>query len=208
MKIVFIGPPASGKGTQAELLAKKLKLPLISSGNLFRWHIKNKTKLGQKIKKIINAGKLVSDKLTNKIIKDKILKQKRGFILDGYPRTINQAQALAKITDLDIVFEIWISRAETFKRLTGRRVCQCGATYHLIYSPPKNDEICDKCGRKLFIRDDDKKQRVAVRLKIYHQQTEPLIKFYQKQGILVKINGEQPIPDVFKDIIKKLKTKN
>lgn len=200
MKIVFIGPPASGKGTQAEFLSQKLKLPLISSGNLFRWQIKKKTILGRKIKKIYEQGKLISNEITNKIIERKLKNRKNGFILDGYPRNLCQANYLRKLTHLDIVFEIWISSKETLRRLTGRRVCVCGATYHLIYAPPKNNEICDKCGKKLFIREDDQKEKVLKRLDIYRQETEPLINFYQKKGILIKINGEQPIPNVFKDI--------
>lgn len=202
MKIVFIGPPASGKGTQAEMLAKKLKLPLISSGNLFRWQIKNKTELGKKIERVYNQGKLISNKITNTIIEKELKNKKKGFILDGYPRNLCQANYLRKLTHLDIVFEIWISSKETLRRLTGRRVCVCGATYHLIYAPPKKDEICDKCGKKLFIREDDQKEKVLKRLDIYRQETEPLINFYQKKGILIKINGEQPIPKVFKEIIK------
>ncbi|MFN3301530.1 MAG: adenylate kinase family protein [Patescibacteria group bacterium] len=204
MRIILIGPPASGKGTQAELLAKKLKLPLISTGNFFRWQIKKNTSLGKKIKKIVERGKLVPDQITNKII-EKEIKSKKKFILDGYPRNLNQANYLKSLTDIDIVFEIWISKKEILKRLTGRRVCSCGATYHLIYAPPKNDEICDKCGRKLFIREDDKKTNVLKRISIYQKETKPLIDFYRKEKKLIKINGQQPILKVFKDIIEKLK---
>ncbi len=206
MKIALIGPPASGKGTQAELLSKELKLPLISTGNLFRWQIRRKTKLGKMIEEIVNRGDLVPDEIVNKIIK-KETKNKRNFILDGYPRNLNQAIFLDSITSLDYVLEIWISDQEALKRLTLRRVCQCGKTYHLIYNPPKNEEICDECGRTLFIREDDQKEKVLKRLEIYHQQTKPLIDFYQKKGILVKINGEQPIKDVFSEILIKLKLK-
>lgn len=208
MRIVFIGPPASGKGTQSEMLAKKLKLPLISTGNLFRWHIENKTELGRKIEKIYNQGKLISNLIVNKIISQEIKKQKNGFILEGYPRNINQAKKLKSITNLDFVLEIWISDQEALRRLTGRRVCfYCGATYHLIYAPPKKKGICDKCGHRLSLREDDKREKVLKRLSIYHRQTEPLINFYQKEGILIKINGQQPILKVFKEIVNKLKIK-
>ncbi|MCX7778971.1 MAG: nucleoside monophosphate kinase [Patescibacteria group bacterium] len=208
MKIALIGPPASGKGTQAELLAQKFKIPLISSGNLFRWHIKNKTELGRKVEPVINQGKLVSDSLTNQIIKEEIDKTKNSFILDGYPRTIHQAIFLDSITNLDYILEIWISDQEVLNRLTLRRVCQCGKTYHLVYNPPKNEGVCDECERTLFIREDDEKEKILKRLEIYHQESEPLIDFYQKRGILVKINGEQPIQNVFQEILRKLKVKN
>jgi methionyl aminopeptidase len=203
MKIVLIGPPGSGKGTQAELMSKKMNFFLISPGNIFRWHIKNKTELGEKIKKVIEKGELVSDEIVNQIIKKEI-ETKENYILDGYPRNLNQAKFLDLITEIDYVLEIWISDQEALKRLTLRRVCQCGKTYHLIYNPPKKDEICDECKRKLFIRDDDKKENVIKRLKIYHQETEPLLDYYQKESTVIKINGQQPIQDVFEEIIKKI----
>lgn len=203
MKIVFIGPPASGKGTQAEMLARKLNLPLISSGNLFRWHIKNKTELGQKVEKILSRGNLVSNEITNQIVAKEIEKESANFILDGYPRNINQAEFLKTITKVDIVFEIWISEKEAIRRLSGRRVCQCGATYHLIFKPPKKEKICDLCGGKLFQRDDDTKDKIKYRFQIYQKETEPLLAFYQKEGMLMKINGEPSIPEVFKEILTK-----
>lgn len=204
MRVVFIGPPASGKGTQAEMLAQKLNLSLISSGNLFRQHIKNKTELGQKVEKTLSEGNLVSNEITNQIVAEEIKKELSGFILDGYPRNINQAEFLKTITNINVVFEIYISEKEAIRRLSGRRVCKCGATYHLIFKPPQKQEICDLCGGKLFQRDDDTEEKIKYRFQVYRQETEPLITFYQKEGVLIKINGEPPIPDVFRDIITNL----
>lgn len=199
-KIILIGRPASGKGTQAELLAEEFFLPLISSGNLFRRYRRKKTELGRKIKNIIDKGNFVPDEVTNRVIFREIKKQKRGFILDGYPRTLGQARRLERAVDLDIVFEIFISEKEVLKRLLGRRVCQCGATYHLIYNPPKKKNICDLCGGALYQREDDTKEIIKKRLENYRKLTKPLIKFYQKKKKLIKINGEQSIKDVFNDI--------
>jgi adenylate kinase len=205
MKIVFIGPPASGKGTQAEMLSKKINIHLISSGNLFRWHIIKKTELGQKVEKILAAGNLVSNDITNQIITGEIKKNPDNFILDGYPRNVNQAEFLKNITSLDIALEVFIPLGEAIRRLSGRRVCQCGATYHLIFKPPQAPELCDLCGGKLFQRDDDTEEKIKYRYGIYQRETEPLINFYQRAGILIKIDGSPPIQDVFKEILDKIK---
>jgi len=206
LKIVFFGPPASGKGTQAELLAKKFRLPLISTGNIFRWHIKKKTFLGKKLEKLINQGKFVPDRIVNKIVASELKKIKKGFILDGFPRNLSQAKELAKISPPDLVIEIMVSSSEVIRRISGRRVCECGETYHLIYNPPKREGICDSCGKKLFQREDDKKKNVLKRLKIYYSETKPLEDFYQKQNKLIKINGEQSIDKVHQEILKKIKS--
>jgi len=205
MKIIFIGPPASGKGTQAEMLAQKYNLKLISTGNLFRWHIKNKTELGQKVEQIMTAGDLVSDLITNEIVKEEINKIQDSFVLDGYPRNIVQAKFLNQLIKINLVFEIFINFEEVMRRLSGRRVCSCGATYHLIFKPPQKNDFCDVCGSKLFQRDDDTEKKIKHRYQIYEKKTNPLIDFYQAQNILIKINGQPPIPDVFKEILNKSK---
>lgn len=203
MNIIFIGPPASGKGTQAEMLAKKINLPLVSTGNLFRQHIINKTKLGQTVEKILAAGDLVSNEITNQILEEEIKNKLNGFILDGYPRNIEQANFLKTKVKIDIAFEIYISAQEVIRRLSGRRVCQCGATYHLIFKPPQKVGICDTCGGQLFQREDDTEEKIKYRYAIYQKETEPLINFYQQEKILIKINGQPPIADVFKEILQK-----
>lgn len=203
MNIIFIGPPASGKGTQAEMLAKKINLPLVSTGNLFRQHIINKTKLGQTVEKILAAGDLVSNEITNQILAEEIKNKLTGFILDGYPRNIEQAIFLKTKVKIDIAFEIYISAQEVIRRLSGRRVCKCGATYHLIFKPPQKAGICDACGGQLFQREDDTEEKIKYRYAIYQKETEPLINFYQQEKILIKINGQPPIADVFKEILEK-----
>lgn len=207
MKIVFIGPPASGKGTQAEMLAKKMNLKLISTGNVFRQEIKNQTELGLKVAEIINSGNLVSDEMTNQIIDQEFEKLKDDFILDGYPRNFDQAKYLDEKVKIDIAFEVWISEKESMRRLSGRRVCQCGQTYHLIFNPPKKEEVCNFCNAKLFQREDDTEEKIKYRFRIYQQKISHLIDFYQKKGILIKIDGEKTIPEVFEEILNKLKDK-
>jgi len=204
-KIVLVGRPASGKGTQAELLAKNFSFPLISSGNLFRQCRRKRTELGKKIKGIIDEGRLIPDEITNEIVFKEIKKQKKGFVLDGYPRTFNQATKLSKVTDLDVVFEIFISEKEVLERLSNRRVCQCGATYNLISKLPQKKNTCDSCGGKLFQRGDDKPVAIKQRLAVFSRQTMPVIKYYRQKGILIKINGKQSIEDVFKDVLKNIK---
>jgi len=205
MKIIFIGPPASGKGTQAEMLARRLNLPLISSGNLFRQHIINKTELGQKVKEILANGNLVSNETTNQIIAKEIENQSDNFILDGYPRNIDQAEFLEIITKIDCAFEISITLEEAVRRLSGRRVCQCGASYHLIFKPSQKLGLCDFCGGQLFQREDDTEEKIKYRYGIYLKETKPLIDFYQKEKILIEINGQPPILEVFEDILYKAK---
>lgn len=204
MNILFIGPQGSGKGTQAEMLSKKLNIPYIATGNIFRENIVNKTGLGKMAKKFIDEGKLVPDEVTNNIAKDRLDKDdvKNGFIFDGYPRNLLQADFLDNIAKLDKVFEVYISDKEAIRRIAGRRSCKCGTVYHIEYNPPKVPDKCDKCGGELFIRDDDKEEKIKERLKIYHNETEKLIDYYTEKGILIKIDGEQPIAKVHKDIIE------
>ncbi|MFH1029905.1 MAG: adenylate kinase [bacterium] len=204
MRILFIGPQGSGKGTQAEMLGKKLKIPYISTGNIFRENLAKGTELGRLAKKYMNEGKLVPDNVTNELVKDRLSwdDAKNGFILDGYPRNITQANFLTWIASLDKVFEVYISDKESLSRLSGRRSCrECGAIYHLTFNPPAKDGSCVKCGGKLYIREDDKAEKIKERLRIYHEETEKLIDYYSAKGILVKINGEQSIEKVHKDVM-------
>lgn len=207
MNVLFIGPQGSGKGTQAQLLSKKFSIPYISTGNIFRENISNKTDLGKLALKYIDKGKLVPDKVTNDLINSRLSSNdaRKGFILDGYPRNLKQARFLDNIAKLDIVFEVYISDKESVFRIAGRRSCKCGAVYHVKFKPPKRKGICDKCGGRLFIREDDKKEKIMERLRIYHDETEKLLPYYEKQGVLMKINGEQAISKVHKDIIKQFK---
>jgi adenylate kinase len=205
-KIVFFGPQASGKGTQAEFLSKRLNLPNISVGNLFRNNIKNQTELGKEAEGYINQGNLAPNYITNEMTIDRLKEDdcKDGFVLDGYPRNREQFDAFKDFTDVTHVIEIWISDDEAIRRLGGRRSCSCGEIYHIKYNPPKVEDVCDKCGGKLYIRDDDTPEAIKVRLKIYHEETETLIKFYQEMGVHVKINGEQSIGDVKEEVFRKM----
>jgi adenylate kinase len=207
MKIIFLGAQASGKGTQAILLAKKLRVPHISTGDIFRSKVEDGDALGKKLETYMDKGKLVPNKITNKVIEDRLLKQdiKKGFILDGYPRTLAQAKFLDKIVKFDKVIKIKISDREAVERIKNRRSCDCGKTYNLKYNPPKKEEICDLCGDKLFTRDDDKPKAVRKRLSIFHKKIETLIKYYTKKDILILINGEQEIKKIHKDILELLK---
>jgi adenylate kinase len=189
MNIVIFGPQGSGKGTQAQTLSEKLNVPSITMGDLFRNEVGLKSAIGQKIEDLINQGKLVEDDLTIEVLKNRLSRTdcQSGFILDGFPRNLDQAAALDKITAVDKALEIWISDEESIKRISGRRSCpQCGAVYHLITNPSTTDEVCDKCQTKLIIRDDDKEEVIGKRLEQYHRQTEPLIDYYQKQKKLKK----------------------
>lgn len=203
-KIIIVGPQGSGKGTQAQIIADKYKLVNISTGVMFREAVKNKTDLGKAVKAILDRGDLVPDELTNELVKERLAKPdcQPGFILDGYPRNLAQAEYLVSHQNITHVLEVWISDKEAIKRISGRRMCSCGMTYHLEYSPPKVAGACNRCGGRLFLRDDDTEEAVKQRLKIYHLETESMIKFWQKYNIHYRINGEQKIPDVTKDIIK------
>ena len=209
-KIIIIGPQGSGKGTQAAALSAKFKIPHISSGEIFRKHINHRTPLGLKVRSVLEQGQLVPDDLTNQIIKERITKEdcQSGFILDGYPRNIKQAKFLEEFIKIEVVLEIWLADPEVIKRVAGRRVCNCGETYHLEYDPPKNENICDKCAQKIRRRDDESDQALKQRLAIYHQETEPLIEYYHDLRILIKVNGEPSIPQVTAEIFTKLKDKD
>ncbi len=207
-KISIFGPQGSGKGTQAEKLEQELKLPIITPGNIFRKHIKEETEIGLKVKSILDSGKLVPNEITNQIIIGRLQEHDcaNGFVLDGYPRNMNQAEALDQARKLTHVILIDVSDEEAKKRIVNRRMCACGATYHLEYKKPKVEGTCDKCGSLLFQRDDDTEEALAKRLKIYHQETEPVLELYKKQGIFHKVNGQQSIDGVWEEVKKIIST--
>jgi adenylate kinase len=209
MKLVILGPQASGKGTQANMIAEELDIPHISTGDIFRKNIKEQTELGKEALKYINDGKLVPDEVTNKIIKDRLNERdcEEGFILDGFPRNTAQAGVLDNFTQIAKVIEIQVSDEEAIKRITGRRTCEkCGAVFSIYQEDDAAiNNVCKKCGGKLVIRKDDTKEAITKRLEIYHNETEPLVDYYKEKKILLKINGERPIEIIFKEIINKLK---
>jgi len=199
MNIILFGPQGSGKGTQAKLSSEKYSIPHISTGDIFRENIKNKTELGQKVEKLINEGNLVPDEITNEIVKNRLKKDdcKNGFILDGFPRNIKQAEFLDTFTNIDLALEIWISDEEAIKRIGLRRTCpKCGAIYHLTHIVPKKEGLCDKCGTSLIIREDDKEESIKKRLITYHNETEKLIEYYQKKKVAQKVDGTGSVQEV------------
>src|SRR3989338_379265 len=204
MNLIIFGPQGSGKGTQAELIARRHAWPYISTGDIFRYHIKNQTELSRQVNEYINAGQLVPDELTNKIVQDRLQQPDClvGFVLDGYPRNKPQLKFLDSIAEIDFTIVIEISDSEAIRRLAGRLACKCGLSYHVEYNPPKQAGICDKCGEKLFKRDDDKPSAIKKRLEIYHQETEPLLDEYEKQGKLFRVGGLGSIEDIYKWIDK------
>lgn len=199
----MLGPQGSGKGTQASKLSEELDIPHISTGGIFRYHLKNQTELGIETGKYINQGLLVPDEVVNKVVDHRLSAKDaaNGFVLDGYPRNIIQAEFIDRIAEINYALEIHISDEEAIRRLAGRRVCKCGATYHIEHNKPRVENICDACGHELFIRDDDQPEAIKNRLEIYHAETEPLIDFYQKKSRLFWVNGEQIIMKVHEDII-------
>ena len=209
MKIVMLGAPGAGKGTQAKMIAAKYQIPHISTGDIFRANIKNGTELGKKAKQYMDQGALVPDELTCDLVMDRIQQDdcKNGFVLDGFPRTIPQAEALdaalGKINEkMDYAIDVDVPDENIVNRMSGRRAClNCGATYHLISIPPKVEGICDRCGSEIVLREDDKPETVQKRLKVYHEQTQPLIDYYKNQGILKSVDGTQPMDEVFKAIV-------
>ena len=212
MKIIMLGTPGAGKGTQAKKIAEVCKIPHISTGDIFRANIKNGTELGAKAKTYMDKGLLVPDELVCDLVVDRIQQDdcKNGFILDGFPRTIPQAEALkAALTaieeKMEYAIDIDVPDENIINRMAGRRACVgCGATYHVEFNPTKVEGVCDVCGEKLILRDDDKPETVKKRLDVYHEQTQPLIDFYKKEGILVTVDGTQSMDKVFEDILKVL----
>ncbi len=209
MKIIMLGAPGAGKGTQAKMIADQYGMPHVSTGDIFRANIKEGTELGKEVKSYMDQGLLVPDELTVKILLDRVGKEdcQNGFILDGFPRTIPQAEvldkALAELGDaIDYAINVDVPDEHIIGRMTGRRACQtCGATYHIVHIPPRQEGICDGCGKELVLRDDDKLETVRKRLDVYHEQTQPLIAYYQEKGILRTINGTAEMQDVFTEII-------
>jgi len=205
--LVLMGPAGSGKGTQAKLLSEKYTIPHISAGVIFREIRKEDTDLGRKVRELIDRGNLVPDNITNEIILRRINEPdcEKGFILDGYPRNTSQAEFLENHKTIKKCILIEVSDKECVRRISARRICsECRADYNIIYLKPKQEGVCDVCGGKLIMRDDDKPEAIMKRLRIYHEITEPLIGFYEKKGILLRINGEQPIQKVFEDIVRGL----
>ncbi|MCI5620456.1 MAG: adenylate kinase [Lachnospiraceae bacterium] len=209
MKIIMLGAPGAGKGTQAKQIADKYSIPHISTGDIFRANIKNGTELGKKAKEYMDQGALVPDELTCDLVMDRIQQDdcKNGFVLDGFPRTIPQAEALdaalVKINEkMDFAIDVDVPDENIVNRMGGRRAClNCGATYHVVSIPTKVEGICDRCGSEVVLRDDDKPETVQKRLTVYHEQTQPLIDYYNNQGILKTVDGTQPMEDVFQAIV-------
>ncbi|MDD2221329.1 MAG: adenylate kinase [Clostridia bacterium] len=206
MNIILLGPPGAGKGTQAEVLTKKLFVPHISTGDMFRAAISNGTALGVEAKAYMDKGQLVPDAITVGIIRDRIAQNdcKGGFLLDGFPRTVVQAEALDELLEklgmnIDAVLNFSVPLDKLIVRLTGRRMCRgCGTIYHQLYHAPQKEGICDSCGSELYQRSDDKEETVKNRLSVYEAQTAPLIDYYEAKGLLKTINGDQPINEVMK----------
>ena len=209
MKIIMLGAPGAGKGTQAKMIAEKFGIPHVSTGDIFRANIKNGTELGKEAKQYMDKGLLVPDELTVKILLDRVAEDdcKNGYVLDGFPRTIPQAEVLDKaLTELgekvDYAINVDVPDENIIKRMSGRRACvTCGATYHVVHIPPKKEGICDTCGSNLILRDDDKPETVKNRLEVYHKQTQPLIDYYTNKNILKTVDGTVDMKDVFASIV-------
>ena len=209
MKIIMLGAPGAGKGTQAKMIADKYQIPHISTGDIFRANIKNGTELGQKAKTYMDQGLLVPDELVVDLVVDRVKQDDcaNGYVLDGFPRTIPQAEsldaALAKFEDtIDYAINVEVPDENIVNRMSGRRACvACGATYHIVHIPTKVEGICDRCGKELILRDDDKPETVLKRLGVYHEQTQPLIDYYTNKGSLVEVDGTKDMNEVFSDIV-------
>lgn len=213
MKLILLGPPGAGKGTQAKRLVDKYSIPQISTGDMLRAAVREGTELGVTAKKYMDAGQLVPDSVVIGLIEERVAKPdcKAGFMLDGFPRTVGQADALKGVLDkmglaIDHVISIEVPNEELVERLTGRRTCKaCGAGFHIQFDPPKKAGVCDKCGNELYQRDDDKEETIRNRLKVYEDQTEPLIAYYKAAGLLRPIAGQGSIDDIFTRITSVLK---
>lgn len=210
MKIIMLGAPCAGKGTQAKKIAEKYHIPHISTGDIFRANIKNGTELGKKAKTYMDQGALVPDELVCDLVVDRVRQEdcRNGYVLDGFPRTIPQAESLdATLASLgesvDYAINVEVPDEKIVNRMSGRRACVgCGATYHLVYAPTKAEGICDTCGAELILRDDDKPETVLKRLGVYHNETQPLIDYYRGKGILKEVDGTMDMADVFRAIVE------
>ncbi len=209
MKIIMLGAPGAGKGTQAKMIADKYSIPHISTGDIFRANIKNGTELGKKAKEYMDKGLLVPDELTVDLVIDRVAQDDcaNGYVLDGFPRTIPQAESLDQaLTErnekIDYAINVEVPDENIINRMSGRRAClACGATYHIVHIPTKVEGICDRCGAELVLRDDDKPETVKNRLDVYHDQTQPLIEYYSNKGALVEVDGTKEMSEVFADIV-------
>jgi len=217
MNLILLGAPGAGKGTQAKLISEKYGIPQIATGDMLREAVAKGTELGKKAKEYMDKGELVPDEIVIGIVRDRLQQSdcEKGFILDGFPRTLAQAKALDDMLkelgkEIDAVINIYVPENEIITRIVNRRTCKnCGAVYHLIYNPPKEDNKCDKCGGELYQRDDDKEETVRERLKVYQKMTEPLIAYYREKGKLYDVDGTKDIEGVFKEIdeiLKKIKS--
>ena len=204
MKLILLGAPGAGKGTQAELLCEKLRIPQVSTGNIIRAEIKSGTELGLRVKSLVEAGSLVSDDLVIELLKNRIAQPdcENGFLLDGFPRTIPQAEALEQICQVDAVIEILVPDAAIVNRMAGRRTCpSCGATFHVSHNPPKQEGVCDVCGGEVYQRADDQEETVRNRFRVYQDQTAPLIEYYREKGLLKPVNCEDSVEANFKKVL-------
>ena len=209
MKIIMLGAPGAGKGTQAKKIAAKYGIPHISTGDIFRANIKAGTELGKKAKSYMDQGLLVPDELTCDLVVDRISQPDavNGYVLDGFPRTIPQAECLTDALknlggQVDYAIDVDVPDENIVNRMSGRRAClKCGATYHIVFAAPRTEGVCDVCGEKLVLRDDDRPETVLNRLKVYHDQTQPLIDYYSKAGVLRTVDGTRSLDDVFAEIV-------
>ena len=209
MKIIMLGAPGAGKGTQAKKIAAKYGIPHISTGDIFRANIKNGTELGLKAKSYMDAGGLVPDEITIGMLLDRIHQAdcENGYVLDGFPRTIPQAESLTEALkkngeSIDFAVNVDVPDENIISRMSGRRAClNCGATYHIVYNAPKKEGVCDACGQELVLREDDKPKTVKKRLDVYHDQTQPLIDYYTEQGVLKTVDGTRSLDEVFQEIV-------
>ena len=212
MRLVLLGPPGVGKGTQASAIVEKYNIPHISTGDIFRMNIKEGSDLGKEAKEYMDKGLLVPDDIVVSIVNDRLTEEdcKEGFLLDGFPRNINQAEILDKELSkmsikLDKVLNIDADKEILIERVVGRRICKvCGKGYHIKFNPPKKDGVCDIDGGELFQREDDTRETVSTRIEVYEEQTQPLIDYYKEKGILININGAEPIDQVFENIVRAL----
>ncbi len=215
MNILFMGPPGAGKGTQAERIVETFEIPHISTGDAFRLAMKQGTPLGQKAKEYVDQGLLVPDDVTNGIVRERLLQDDcgKGFLLDGFPRTLAQAEALDGMLSemgrkIDHVVNLRVDRSLLLARLTGRRICKaCGATYHVLFNPPKQEGVCDKCAGELYQRSDDTEEKVGTRLDEYISKTAPLLAYYENKGLLREVDGEKEIDTVTSEIVSQLRGK-
>ena len=212
MRLILLGPPGAGKGTQASAIVERYAIPHISTGDIFRENIKKGTELGKKAKEYMDKGLLVPDELVISIVEDRLQKEdcKEGFLLDGFPRTLDQGEALDKVLSqmglkLDRVINLDVEKEVLIERAIGRRICKdCGEVYHIKFTPPKKEGVCDKCNGKLYQRDDDTVETVERRIEVYHKQTEPLIDYYNEKGLILDIDGSKDKDSIFKEISKAL----